>query len=387
MGARAGVCGVVLLIALAACGKEPSAVSPTSSPTTSPSPSAEPGRARFVAYVDERDLWLYDVGADRVTRLTDDGDARVERAPEFMGETHVVFVTSSDEPGTSTISAIPLEGGTARDIVGEEGTILDFDLSPDGATIAYLEVNFDTGGVHTLKQVDAAGGDPSVLRTFGAPLGRGAGSDDETSVAWSPDGRSILVTDTHVTGLDPDALEAPRRTAAIFVLDGRGDDLVPPWLGTHARWWKGGGAILYRGFSFDGDDVAWHTLDVPSADRTTLDIRPRTLNLSLTPNGERVAYDTSWFGETSKPGSWDALVVYRFDLETGRERMLADGAIAPLWVSDDEALVTDAKRPGPRAETLNSWVPLGTVSRVTLDGTRTVVSMTSTWDAATLFER
>ncbi len=384
MRVRARAVGVVVLVALGACGK-----GPASSPATSPTPSVEPGRARFVAYVDESDLWLYDVGPDRVTRLIDDGDARVENNPVFLGESEVLYSAWPTDEGPTTISAIPIGGGEAREIVRGEGSIEDFDLSPDGSTITYWTVDHDGSGVHVLMQVAVTGGEPSVLRRFGSNLGRGGSSEDEVSVAWSPDGRSILATNTIVTGPDPARMADPPRTDAIFVLDSDGRDIIDPWLGTHARWTADGEAILYRGFAGAGQTPSWYTVPLERGHGKELGIQVGANNLVVAPHGRNAAYDTSSFGDIPAGAvrSGKAPEVYWYDLSADRQTALADGALAPIWISDTEVLVTDVKRAGPRARTLNSWEWLGTASLVTLDGQRTPVAMTSTWDAVALFDR
>ncbi|MBI4729475.1 MAG: PD40 domain-containing protein [Acidobacteria bacterium] len=266
-----------------------------------------------------------------------------------------------------------------REIAREDGSILDFDLSPDGSTIAYLEANYSIDSVHHLKRLDLSSGKRSVLRTLGTPPGSGAGSEDEVSVAWSPDGRGILVTDTHVADSNG--------ARGIFLLDRAGRDIVPAWTGTHARWSPDGRTIYYRGYA-GTNGVAWFALDTASMRKTELGIRPGTNNLMVAPDGNRVAYDTSYFGDTPLEAfrSDKAPIVYTYDLRTGRESVLRKGALSPLWISADEILVTDARRPRPGAAA-NSWEPLGTVTKLAVGGIQVTVAITSTVQAATLFDR
>ncbi|MGH2726535.1 MAG: TolB family protein [Actinomycetota bacterium] len=322
----------------------------------------------MVAYVDQDDLWLYEVGTDQPSRLTDDGDERIEGGPTFLGRGCVLY-TSSDP---TTIQLLQVSGAAPPlRVVEEEGYVHDLDVSPDGSSIVYLQIDYDVDSTYRLKRVAASGGEPVVLYTFSQNGGRGAGSEDAVSVAWSPDGGMILVTNTHGSAFDFD-----EKKQSIFLLSPDGSELAEPWTGTHAQWSPDGKSIYYRGYAgVNGQD--WYRLDVASMQAEKLGMRAGTNGLSISPDGKRAAYDTSYFGDfpLETKITKETPVVYVYNLSTGNEILLKSNGLAPLWISTSRLLVTNAKEPG---YTLNSWDSLGTVSELSLDGKSSIVSMTST---------
>jgi Tol biopolymer transport system component len=371
---RRAVLGFVLGLALTACepGAEPGP-NPTTASSRPPTPTISSANlcahhdaaSRLVAYTDARDLWLYDVRKDERRRLTSDGEARYEHEPKFLGSDCLVYANS--EP--AAIELLDLSGAApSRRIVEERGLVVDLDVSPDGSTVLYLQINFDVDSTYRLKQVGIEGGTPVVLHTFAQNPGRGAGSEDEVSVAWAPDGSKILVINTH---------EGSKRPKAISLFDRTGREVVGQWTGTHPRWSPDGRTIYYRGYAgLNGQD--WYALDVRTMKAVKLGIRPATNRLAVSPDGVRVAYDTSYFGEYPLEAkvSDEAPVTYVYNLATRKETLLKEGALEPLWVSVGRVLVTNAKK-RPR-NSLNSWESLGTVTEISIDGTHTMVAITST---------
>lgn len=347
--------------------------SPSVTTTSAPSPTtARPGACAepessptLVAYADAGDLWLYDATTDRQRRLTNDGDARYEHAPAFVSGACLVY--ASTEP--ATIELLDLESGTSRPLVEETASIQALALSPDGTSLLYLQIDHDVDSTYRLKRSDLDGGGPEVLHTFAPNPGRGAGSEDEVSVAWSPDGTTVLVANT-VTSSEAEPY------GAIYLFDVAGRE-VDRWAGTHPRWSPDGGTIYYRGHAGMGDQI-WRALDVASKASTKLAIRPGTNRLAVSPDGLHVAYDTSWFGDTPIGTSTPTAApnTYVFQLATGTETPLQRGALGPLWISDTEVVVTNARERGENS--LNSWESLGTVSRIPLGGDSTPIDMTST---------
>jgi len=357
-------------------------VSPPPEPrsTLSFRPAVSKGQARLIAYTDRHDLWIYDVRTDRAKRLTADADRKEESNPRFFGTDYVLYSTTTP----TAIEAIPVNGGGSQTIVRDQGTILDFDVSPDGSSIVYLQTNYNGDAVHRLKRVDLSSGKSSVVLSLGTPPGRGAGSEDETSVAWSPDGRSILVTDT--------AMDDGR---SIFLLDREGRLMTQPWSGTHARWSPDGRTIYYRGYAgtslgLPPSDLKWRAFSVATKTRTTLGFRRGSNNLTVSPDGNRVSYDTSYFGDTSPEAirSGEVPIVYVYDLRTRKETSLKRGALLPLWISSSDVLVTDAIHPPKGRPTLNSWEATGTITKITVGGRAQPTSLTATlWEPAVLFDR
>ena len=354
---------------------EPSRPGPTASPTTTPTPADPPviscaGRgpaATLVAYHDAGDLWLYDETADTSRRLTADAGARYEHEPEFLTGRCVVYASS--EP--STIQLLDLSTGASRTIVEDIGWITSLDASPDGTSILYLHIDHDVDSTYRLKGVGMEAGTPKILHTFHPNIGRGAGSEDEVSVAWAPDGSAILVANTH-------AYSEEFPLGAIYLFDATGRDIRGRWTGTHPRWSPDGRTIYFRGYAGQNGQ-RWSALDVRTMQSTQLvGIRPGTNRLVVSPDGRRLAYDTSHFGDQPLEARTtdEAPDVYVYDLATGTQSVLKRGALEPLWISDREVLATNARERGRRS--LNSWESLGTVTRFSLGGNSSPAGMTST---------
>ncbi|HUG30907.1 MAG TPA: hypothetical protein VMQ65_10395 [Candidatus Limnocylindria bacterium] len=334
----------------------------------------DPGASTLVAYVDAADLWVYDAATDRRRAVTDDGDARFERSPAFLDGACLAFTNS--EP--ASIELIELAGqGIRRTIVEEAGWISDFAINLEQRSLFYLHIDHDVDGTYRLKRVGIDGGTPETLHTFNPNLGRGAGSEDEVSVAVSPDGSMLLVVNTHEYSLEFEF-------GAIYLFDADGREIRARLLGTHARWSPDSGTIYFRGHA-GTNGQGWSALDLESMEATRLGVTPGTNWLVVSPDGRRLAYDTSTFGDSpaGTQSTGEAPNVYVYDLATGMEAILRRGAMGPLWISSRAVLATNVRAPGP--DSLNSWESLGTVSRITVGGARRGVNMTSTlFDTAVL---
>ena len=391
---RRGWIGIALSVVVLGCdaapkpnetaaGASPSPAPPTTPPATSV-PSATPVPATscvesgtsstLVAYSDAADLWVYDDATSERRAVTDDGDARVEWAPEFVASTCLAF--TSTEPASIEIVELGDQGARRR-IVEEAGWIIDFTISPDATSVFYLHIDHEVDATSRLKRVGIDGGTPEIVYTFDPNPGRGAGSEDEVSIAFSPDGSMLLIANTHASSED-------FPNGSIFQFDGTGLTLIDRWTGTHPRWSPDGGTIYFRGYAgLNGQ--RWSVLDVQSRDLTSLAMTAGTNGLAVSPDGRRLAYDTTYFGDYPNEAetSGEAPSVYLFDLETGRETILQDAAMGPLWISHGAVLVMNVREPGP--DSMNSWEALGTVSRITVGGVRSSVDMLSTlFDAAVL---
>jgi hypothetical protein len=261
--------------------------------------------------------------------------------------------------------------GHSRTIAREAtGRIWSLAPSPDGSEVLYLHIDHDVDATFRLKRVGVEGGPPEIVRVFGQSLGRGASSEDEVSVAWSPDGESILAVNTH-------EYSEEYQNGSIYLLAPDGS-ITAQWAGTHPRWSPDSGTIYYREHGGDDRRQRWHAMDVATMRSRLTWIRPSTNSLTVSPNGRWVSYDTAWFGDTPGAGTYlnGAPIVYAFDLVAGVERRLQRGAVGALWIANRDVLVTDAKGDPPNCWC--SWQELGTVTRLTLGGDAKRVNLPST---------
>lgn len=358
---------------------------PTSPPTptpTGPSAASCAGRssgATLVAYWESDDLWLYDATAEKSRRLTDDGDTRSEWSPSFVNAGCLVVATNSVNGG-ATIELLDLSAPTSsRRLVEELGSIWSGAVRPDGTEMLYLHIDHDLDSTYRLKRVAVGGGPTEVVHTFAANLGRGGSSEDEVSLAWSPDGSTILVSNTHEYSKDFEQ-------GGIYLMDPGTGEALGHWAGTHPRWSPDGETVYFRGHGGAGEDVGWKTMDIESMRTAHLGMRPGTNLAAVSPDGRYIAYDTSSFGDmpTGARVTGEPPNVYLYDLGRDRETLLRRGSIATLWISATDMVVSNVSRGAPNPNTWggNWWDPLGTVTKISVDGDHRAIDMRSTFEGA-----
>jgi dipeptidyl aminopeptidase/acylaminoacyl peptidase len=356
----------LVALVLAACGgKDEPGTQASQSPTTSPTPAVGPAlvysttsncpssscAAAEWAADRENDLWIYEIESGTHYRLTADGDIVVEVLPQFTGRNTVSFVQGIEEqkPGSALFELDLKAGSSAKELFKVEGgTIFRYDWSSDGSSVAFL--NFDDEGASALRIWTRSDGKIRTVKSFPALLGRGVGLEDEVSVAWSPDGKSILVVDT---------FRDPPLKVTMWVLDLAGKDIIPARAGTFGRWGSDSKTIYYKDYSGSGD---WFRLSASDNKKAKLAIPDERLNPAVSPRGDFIALNDGG----SKPS------VYVFDVEKGIERKLAAGVV-PVWLSDMEMAITDVRPCTAEEECFEAppWKPLGTASTLRAGGTKT----------------
>jgi hypothetical protein len=338
----------LLVLALSRRGEDrPTEVQAGSGTTVSTSPSTSPttGASRpaqdfgQVVWAQAGDIWLFDSGTGERRALTSDGQARYETLPRFWEAARVTYLSYAEGVGEADLYGaapdlmeIDLRTGAIRRLREFGGPVRAYDWSPDGQTLAFYRGGGDQQATE-LHVVDGAGRRIG-LRRFGPTPGRGGYVNyDETRVDWSPDGRRLLLADT---ALDTSQDET------FYVLDSTGDDILPPRFGTWARWSSHGEKIYCfcaaptPGATGDG---LWQAIDVTTGAATPLPIdgaRP-----SVSPDGRFLAYDD---GQETP-----AVHVLDLDDPLLRTRLLARGALAPLWLDATRVAMTDT-RPCPHDE-------------------------------------
>jgi hypothetical protein len=224
--------GLALLVVLfAACGQTGKTPATTSStPSASPSRAATPSptplfafpaasgvtcpalaslglerallNAADPAHPDRRDVILCDVRDPAQPRTLQALVGSTSQA--FLGQNLIGGIvlkgggpSSTSDQFTSVLTTLDLTTGQATELASSKGIALAGGWSADGSTAAWFT---NSGGVdhYWLKRGSAA---PVEFSTPAQVLGRGGIPDDESLVAFSPDGKYVLVVDTAVNRL------------------------------------------------------------------------------------------------------------------------------------------------------------------------------------------
>lgn len=313
---------------------------------------------------------MFDVPSRSLKRLTSDRNRRVEASPRFTAPNRVAFVADG-----GAIVELDLDRGTPHEVL--RAGVYAFDFSPDRSALAYYDIREGDSAVVNVFSISR--GTTRQLRIFMHPGGRGAFPEsDETRVSWSPDGKKLLVQDTSLTSPIQDTVLNTSEGNTLFVLGLDGRDIVPPRPGTWARWGLDSRTIYYREFAGEG---RWQALDTRdgSVSRLAMSLGEYPV---LSPDGNLIAYDDG----TEEPA------VFVFDIATGKERKVAEGRVALLWLSASALAGTDVRpcQPDPGEEECSSHSPLweetGTASSIEVaSGKSFKLPVTSTLDAHVLY--
>lgn len=124
------------------------------------------------------DLYVYDIDADRETRLTH--GARAESPAVSPDGTRIVYVAGSD--GTLNLYSMAADGSDVRQLTSYENgdQVYNPRWSPDGKTIAF---DFSVKDGRDIAVVSPQGGDVRMLI---------ATPDDERNPAFTPDGSGLI---------------------------------------------------------------------------------------------------------------------------------------------------------------------------------------------------
>lgn len=312
-------------------------------------------------------------------RLTPEGWSVNSPALSADGQT-VYFLSSRN--GSSQVYAMPLAGGTPRQLTDVAVDIGTFQVSPDGARIAFSADTFGDCGAdlactkrrHETRKDDKASGvvydqlfvrhwdtwrDGTMSRLFVAdmPAARGravttvralghalegdipskpfGGADDYT---WAPDGRSIVAS-VKVAGR-----EAPWSTNFdLYRIDATGDSAPVNLTAANPAWDAGpvfsedGTTLFYRAMKrpgFEADRYALMAMDVASGQ--TREIAPQW---DRSPSSIQPAAD----GRTLYVAAQDTgeYPLFRVDVASGEvTKLVADGSVSSFAIAGDTVALT-----------------------------------------------
>lgn len=315
---------------------------------------------KAIAYVGtDGGLWLYEVSSRRSTQLVKSSSNILISQPRFIGSNQIDYIETDDGHANAKIISVQLDLNKKRTVLKRNPDGIDaFGWTSKDRSLAYVREGNPPG-----IRLDEGGTSDRQIRTLVTSGGRDFVQEDEISIAWSPDGRSVLAVNT-------------TQSDSIVVLDRSGHVLTRPIFGSDARWLPDGAHIIYR----DNADFAavrtnWLELDLRTNGTRLVARTADRVRARLSPDGKQLAYDD---GLTKS---------FILDLSTGKERLLVRGAIAPVWTSSKTLLLTRV-RPCKEGECdpTQPWVALGRSEAITTDGLpKTALSISSTVDADLFF--
>jgi WD40 repeat protein len=299
----------VLAITVAACGSTPRASNPRTSSSPGEPNEASPGSsAQTLLYLDEDGLWFYSLGSSSPRKIAEKNDTStfaLESASEAtFFDANALRVFDAAQGKTHTMLAV------------SRGQVLDW--SPNHAQLAYMTVSDDENGSSVAAYLYTPGDPPHPLWTSRKWAGRGGSQLDEISIAWSPDGETLLIV---VTPLDT-ALDGDRIVTAdtIYVLRTDGSQALTPRLGTMARWSPDGRSIYYRRHGASG---TWRVLTVASGEEKPLGLPSEAYRPRVSPDGKKIAFDDG----KAHPS------VFVFDIASATTQLMGKDYVSPIWLS------------------------------------------------------
>jgi hypothetical protein len=306
-------------------------------------------RSTAVLYVDGNDLWFAGPPTEEPRRLTSNGNECWAGYSSFRDRDTVSFAADR------SIYDVDLRTGRLTRLLSISGDIAAMAWNPDGSKLAIL----DWGG--KLRLYAPASDRTDVIRSFEDAGGRCGSMDDDTSVAWSADGRSILIVHT--------LLDFTHKT--MFVVDLAGANIIAPRYATHALWVHGD-TIVYR--EYEGQR-RWFSLDVTNDSATSIAMKAGTHQASVSPDGRYIVYSE----EEEIPN------LYLYDVARDTERVLTRGWGGGIWLSDDEIAATKTKPCDESCMGMSMWLEAGTTAAFDRSGVKLrSMPMTSTIQADVL---
>lgn len=187
----------------------------------------------------EADIWIMDADGDNKKQLTSNGDARL---PLWQPQGDRIAYLA-DRTGNREIWTMQSDGTGKTQVTFSEGSVSGYSWSPDGTRIAYVVASPPgTLPEFSLRIINSDGSGSEQLTT----------GNRDTSPVWSPDGTRI-------------AFRSESRDRALWVMKSDGSDLAPLDPDNPAymmqQWSPDGRTILVS----DGNDLSAIPLEDPAA--------------------------------------------------------------------------------------------------------------------------
>ena len=255
--------------------------------------------------------------------------AGADEAIWFSGPASCGGICVSSPPGAEPV---PLNPHILESI--EEDYISSFDLSPDGQSIVFIELQ-ESIGWH-FSDVWMMDSDGTNLREifegnrgwWETSTSRGEyWSSSETNglslgIQWSPDGLEILVCAYPGSFLFMD-----EEGSILYYWEGYGNIFFDRFFGTDLQW-DPEGDIVYQGYSNDRSES--DTLFVRSRDGSIKHriFIPGVQSPQFSPDGSKLAY-----GEWIRRGPSKSSSLFVMDVASGERQFIADVAESDDWMS------------------------------------------------------
>lgn len=304
----------VILVLLAACGTPSQRNHPHASITPSEPSVQSPAvvqHAKALLFPTSDGLWFYTLGSATARRIAGN-DPRSSWGWGFALRNATEATYFFDQ----TLRSFDAAAGTTRELLKAPGGFT-MDWSPDGRTLAYMTVDFDSCSCAT-AYIYTPGDTPHRLWTSKGWGGRGASQQDEASISWSPDGTRVLIVLTALdTAYDKDRI-VPADT--IYVLRTDGSAAMPSRFGTMARWSPDGTAIYYRRLDSSRE---WRRLNVADGTEASIGLPPEAYRPHVSLDGSKISFDDGK----------DHPSVFVFDLDNERLHFIDDDHASAVWLS------------------------------------------------------
>jgi serine/threonine-protein kinase len=256
-------------------------------------PSLSPDGRRLAMEVSDgsgRDIWVYDLGRDAMTRTTFDGNAN--NTPIWSPDGRYIVFGSAD--GLSWTRA---DGaGKPQLLIRRENLVLPWSFTPNGKRLAYMEVGHETSlDLWTVPvENDGAGlraGKPEVfLQT----------TSDERYPSFSPDGRWLAYASSNESGDFQVYVRSFPDTGGKWQISTAGG-AYPMWSRSELFFESLDNRIMVAGYTVQGD-AFMHDKPRLWSEKVLANTFSFNKNVDLAPNGKRiVAVLPAEGGETTQP--------------------------------------------------------------------------------------